>query len=798
MLSLRASLERTMTHTNRPYLTGLPTAMLRAFVAVAGTLTSFGGSGSLTARAAEPPAEQAEEARPAAAAAEKADRPSLTALLKLRLPLQTGDEAGVKLAVARLRDRLLAEAKKAGDGRRPTIVLEFAPPVEGRGAGSQFETALALARFLSSREMTDVRTVAWLPRSVHGHGVLAALACEEIVMAADAEIGDAAADEPGRGAASPTVVAAYREIAEARRTVPQAIAESMIDPAVEVVQLDSDEGPRILLRREVAEFRREHDVLNEQVLVPVGSIGRFAGRDGRAIGFVKFLAADRPALARVLEVPETALEEDQALIAEWKPVMLEVRGEITRATVSQFSTLLADNLSHRVNWIGVRIDSVGGDLSACVDLADKLGALNRNEVRTVAYVPVEARGGAALVALACDELVMHPDAKLGVTPASEAIRPPAGNRQLPPPQRNDIPPWQRPRPEPVNKEAEIAAAVAAVRDVLGDKTERSWSLLAAMIDPGVELLSYRNNVTGEERLMSAAEVAPRPDGANWVRGAPILPPGTPFVLAGDRAAQLGVASPTVDSFDQLRQRFGIQGEVPVVEPSWALKLVEVLRSPSLTFFLLVLGFIGVYVELKTPGVGVGAVVAVASFALFFWSRYLDQTAGALEVVLFLAGLALLLIEVFVVPGFGVFGLAGGLMVVVSLVLASQTFVIPKTDAELTELRGSMTMVAAAAFGVIALAFALRNALPKAPIFNKMVLEPPPPEERITLASREALADYGFLVGAEGEAATDLRPAGKALVDDRLIDVIAEGMPIDRGTPIVVVAAHATRVVVRAV
>jgi membrane-bound serine protease (ClpP class) len=99
--------------------------------------------------------------------------------------------------------------------------------------------------------------------------------------------------------------------------------------------------------------------------------------------------------------------------------------------------------------------------------------------------------------------------------------------------------------------------------------------------------------------------------------------------------------------------------------------------------------------------------------------------------------------------------------------------------------------------MIGLAFATRRYLPKAPIFNRLVLEPPPPEERITLSHREALADYSHLVGVAGEAVTDLRPAGRALIGNQLIDVIAEGVPLDRGARVVVVAAHAHRVLVRA-
>lgn len=727
-----------------------------------------------------------------------AQRSALASLVRIQLPLHTGDEQSIKLAVSRARDRLLAEARSASDGRRPVIVLQIAPAPDNQnnGVGSSFETALALARFLVSREMADIRTVAWLPQTVRGHGVLVALACEEIVMAPDAEIGDAAADEPGEGAVSRTVVAAYREIADAKRTVPDAVAQGMIDSSVEVVKVDSDAGSRILLRSEVEDFRHDHEVLDEDVISTAGAPARFTGRDGRQYGFVKYLAADRKALAKALPADESALTEDHALASAWKPVVIDLRGEINSGTASQISTLLGENLSHGVTWICLRIDSSGGDLAACIDLAAKIADFNPAEVRTLAYVPVEARGGAAVIALACDELVMHDDAKLGPVSGLQPLPPPPNNRQLPPPRPGGVPPWQRPKPAGHDEAVDRAAAVAAIRDSLAGRTDRSWSLMASMIDPAIELFRFRDKVSGAERVMSPAEAAALPDAANWTRGAPVQPANEPLVLTGASAAQLGVAA-QVDNFDQVRQRFSIQGEVPVVEASWALQLVEALRSPSLAALLLVLGFLGAYIELKTPGVGVGAVVAITAFALFFWSRYLDQTATSLEIVMFIAGLALLLVEVFVVPGFGVFGLAGGLLVVASLVLASQTFVVPRTAAEMAQLRSSITIVVAACTGVLGAAFALRRMLPKAPLLNRMVLEPPPPEERVTLSHREALADYADLVGVEGVAITDLRPSGKALIDNQLIDVIAEGLPLDRGTKIVVASAHANRVLVRA-
>jgi membrane-bound serine protease (ClpP class) len=722
------------------------------------------------------------------------DAAGLATLIEVKLPLGSGGEAPLKQMVARARDRLVAEARVRGDGRRPVLVVRFVPAGGADGLGSQFETVLSLARFLESREMSDVKTVAWIPRSIRGHGVLAAIACEEIVMAADAEFGDAAADEPADQAVSRTVVEAYREIADAKRTVPVALAVGMIDPAAEVVQIESAEGVRFLQRDEVAAFRADNEVISEATLVPAGAAAAFTGREGRQFGFVKYLGAEKPDVAKALSVPVQSLEVNQSLLAEWEPKMLTIRGEITAGSVSQLSTLLNDNIARGANWIGVRIDSVGGDLDACMTLANQLAELDANAVRTVAYVPVEAKGGAAIIALACDQLVMAPDAVIGIGPHLAEL----GRED-----RRGLPP-QRPRQfrhpvDEVDLEAlrtAVDSAEASLRTSLGAKTGRSWSLLAAMIDPNVDVFEYRNKETGDARWMSVDEATSLRDAASWTQGAPLHAGEAPLALSGTKALKADIAFETVDSFDQLERLYGIN-DVEFVEPNWAMKLVHALASPGLATFLLMLGLVGMYVEMKTPGVGVGGVVAALAFLLFFWSKSLEGTATSLEIVMFVGGLVLILIEIFVAPGVGVFGLTGGLMVIFSLVLASQTFTIPRSGAEMDEMRRSMSIVVGAGIGVIAVAFALRRYLPKAPIFNRLVLEPPPPEERVTLSHREALADYSHLVGVVGEAMTDLRPGGRALVGGQLIDVIAEGVPLDRGTRVMVVEAHANRVLVRA-
>ena len=733
-------------------------------------------------RAINPPAEPAE---PVAAQ---------VALVKVHLPLTGNADQVLEATISRVRDRLIDASRLAKDGRRPELVLQLEPhgQAEGSGAGSQFERVLSLARFLCSREMASVKTIAFVPRSIRGHGSLLALACEEIIMAPEATLGEAGVDEAHDGVIAQTVIGAYREIAEARRTIPVPLALGMIDARAEVLQLETEAGTEFVLRSDLDESDQQREVIEEKVLVPAGTLASYEGREGREFGFVKFLASDREGLARALDVPLDAIREDDTLAGEWRPTIIDITGPITPRLANQVETMLTTAMESGVNWIGLRIDSSGGDLVASVQIATTLAKLNANSVRTVAYVPAEARGGAALVALSCDQLVMHPEAQLG--PSSIAPEPVAPER-LPVQGFPGMPVDNREKL--AAHEAELAAARTTIRQSLAPRAERSWSLLTAMIDPGMELFEYRNKSTGGTRWLSDAEVAEQPDPAVWQKGAPLAGANQSLVIDGERAAQLKIARQTVESYDELKQLYQLTVDPPVAKPNWALELIEALATPELAWILLMLGFYGLYIELRTPGVGVGAFFGSVAMLLFFWSQYLNGTAGWLEVLLFTAGVVFIAIEVFVLPGFGIFGLGGGAMVIASLILASLTFIRPRSEQDMEELTRSVGMVAIAGVGMIVSVLVSRRFLPSAPIFRRVVLEPPQPEERTVLENRETLADYSNLIGRQGVAATHLRPAGKAEIDHQLIDVIAEGEPLDRGTPLEVVDAHANRVIVRA-
>jgi membrane-bound ClpP family serine protease len=199
--------------------------------------------------------------------------------------------------------------------------------------------------------------------------------------------------------------------------------------------------------------------------------------------------------------------------------------------------------------------------------------------------------------------------------------------------------------------------------------------------------------------------------------------------------------------------------------------------------------------MSTPGVGVPGVLGTLCLILFFWSQYLGGNADWLEILLFVAGVVFILMELFVVPGTMVLGISGLLMVVLSIVLATQTFLIPRNSRELAQLPISLGIACAAFGGTLVGLFLLRKFLPNAPFFKRLMLEPPastsPFEEE-----RQGGEEFDVRVGQRGTAISRLVPSGKARIGRKYVDVITDGLIVDPQTEIEVVEVAGNRVLVR--
>jgi len=691
------------------------------------------------------------------AQAPRAAKPAV--LLRVPLPLVGTADAQVIGATKHALEKMDA------GGERPILVLDFDSPQKHTGVGSEFERALKLARYLSSREVSAAKTVAFIPQALKGHAVLVAMACEEIIVAPEAQIGEAGIDEPAEETVDPTILSGYREIANRRRTIPAEVALGMLDKSVEVLKVETELSTEFVLASKLDELKKKHTVQSSKVLKRPGQLALFTGREGRELGFVKYLAADRDALAKALSLPPAALEEDPSLAAQWNPVRIALKGPIGGSVVSRLERSFEDQVNQEANFVCLSIDSPGGSLVDSMNLASFLADRDPATVRTVAYVPSEARSDAALAALACDQIVMHADAVLGGEGAGNFSR------------------------------EDVELARETLRDLMSKKG-RSWSLAAAVLDPQLRVFRYTHRPDGRADYFCEAEWQAQADPAAWERGEEITRPGSALQLSGQRAHELGLARYVVSDFAGFKQQYGIENELVVAEPTWADYLIDALAAPAVAWLLLLIGGAALYAELQAPGIGVGGFVAGVCFLLYFWSKHLDGTAGWLEILLFAGGVCCILLELFVLPGAAIFGLGGGLLVIASLVLASQTFVLPHNAYQFNQLQNSLLGLIGTGIGIVIAAMLMRRFLPHTPFFSHVMLEPPSDAELEDLAHRESLVDFEHLLGHRGNAATQLTPSGKARFGNELVDVIADGEVIDRGTQVVVVAVQGNRVLVR--
>jgi membrane-bound serine protease (ClpP class) len=219
-------------------------------------------------------------------------------------------------------------------------------------------------------------------------------------------------------------------------------------------------------------------------------------------------------------------------------------------------------------------------------------------------------------------------------------------------------------------------------------------------------------------------------------------------------------------------------------------------------FLLIIVFLGAYVEFHTPGVGVAGLVALIALAIFIGAPFLTGLANVWEIVLIALGVGLLLLELFVIPGFGIAGIAGLFCIMAGLVA---TFIPEQPGTPIPNFfpawpgtveglkQGLIVLVSAMALSLVGMVM-LSKYLPTMPFFREVVPANPMPSEVAVEDPYRGAAHIGDV----GKTESVLRPAGKARFGSLLVDVVTQGDLIDAGTMVEVVERRGNRVVVRPV
>jgi membrane-bound serine protease (ClpP class) len=227
-----------------------------------------------------------------------------------------------------------------------------------------------------------------------------------------------------------------------------------------------------------------------------------------------------------------------------------------------------------------------------------------------------------------------------------------------------------------------------------------------------------------------------------------------------------------------------------------------LNRPWLSGLLLFVALIALYVELAAPGISVAGLTSLACFGVFFWSHALGGTSGWLEVLIFVLGVLCIVVEIFLLPGFGVFGLTGVLLVLLSLIMATQDFILPNNKIQWEQFQTNSLIVlgSIAVVGILFLAQLLL--LDSLPGLKRFQLRTPSVDGTLSAAGTELLVSTATSevalpnVGDQGVTESVLRPSGKVVFDTRLIDVVTEGDYLDPGTPVEVIRREGNRIIVR--
>ncbi|MCC6142267.1 MAG: hypothetical protein IT368_00525 [Candidatus Hydrogenedentes bacterium] len=238
------------------------------------------------------------------------------------------------------------------------------------------------------------------------------------------------------------------------------------------------------------------------------------------------------------------------------------------------------------------------------------------------------------------------------------------------------------------------------------------------------------------------------------------------------------------------------GGLPVREviPTWAEALFRFLTSPMISGLLLLVGIGGIYFEIQSPGFGLAGIVGVTALAIFFGSQYVIGMADWIDLILIMLGLVLIALEVFVLPGFGVAGIAGFFSLVAGLYLSLTRVPIPQYDWEFARLEDAGITAATFVISFSALVAASAWFLPKSSLMRRLVLAHAQDPQQGYIVQGDT--DERLSTGLRGTASSVLRPAGRGRFDGKNYDVVTRGEYLDPGTPIEIIQVEGNRYVVR--
>ncbi len=700
------------------------------------------------------------------AQAKAADEPVPGQFFQIGEPITSESIAKVRASARQLIDR------SASVGKEPVLVFEFLPNETGDPTSPYAAQELA---DLISKGLSGARhRVAFVPKPLKGFAVLAALACDEIVMGNESSIGPIAVDGQDY---DPALLREPIRVLSIRKGYDPDLLLGMLERETDLRAVrTADKQLHFVLSTNLPDFKKTHQVVDDLPAWEGGQRGVLNASRARQMGFAK-LIADTPAeVASAYHLSGQAAANDPTLGQAIKPVWIEIHGPIDPVKQSYLRRRIEQARQEGVNLVFFQINSMGGLITAADGVADMIAGIK--DMKTVAFIDDRAMGVAALTALACNDIVFRKGALMGDV--------------------HQLLTGRHGRAEELD-EIQIKSLVRRAAN-LAEQQGHPVAVARAMVDPEATVVEARDTKTGAQAFVLQTDVDAEP--GRFTDPEVRKESGTVLTVKGEEAPTYGLGR-VVNTVDDFKGLYGFRGkEIRVDGPTWVDSLVTILTDPFVSWLLLVVGLFMLVLELKLPGIGLPAITSALAFLLFFWSHYLSGTADQLEIIIFLVGMICLALELFVFPGFGIFGMSGILLVLTSIVMASHTFVWPTQEYEYREMGYTLLQVTIAMIAVGGGAVVLARYFPSLPLFNRLVLKPEPwtgvdsPVDASGKATMDGYDSLTFLIGETGRTTTVLRPTGKARFGEMLVDVTADGFYIEPDSLVEVVDVQGSRVIVK--
>ncbi len=444
-------------------------------------------------------------------------------------------------------------------------------------------------------------------------------------------------------------------------------------------------------------------------------------------------------------------------------------------------------INQGVDYLIYEIETYGGEVKAADDISKYfiLDAAKRGH--TISYVNTEAISAGAMISVSCRDIIMRENTTIGdCAPIS------LGGKL-----------------EGVERE-KVESFIRAAFERAAEANKYPKPLLKAMVTVGTEVYRVKNKKTGEWEFFETEQL-PKDANDYEIEGKELAVSSKELLtLTANRAFEYGIARAVVKdvngAMDFLEKRDNVKFSRPAIllETNWSEEMVRWLNSPTVMGILVAIALLGIYIEFQTPGVWLPGLIAVLCFIIIIGSKFLTGMANWVEIALFVTGILLLLVEIFVLPGFGVAGIIGIILIFAGLFgmlikNPPDRLPWPQTEFDWDLFIRQIWALGLGFLGFLILASIISKYLPKTTLFKRLLLVPNIGEgaTNINWTAPPEAGKVDIKVGQTGETLSRLRPAGKAKFGEAVVDVVSEGAFIDKGTKVTIIEVAGNRVVVRA-